>query len=60
MEEDFEGKFHINNIALDSERLLNSLQIRVIVNMNTQACAKVIGRLNAYYKVNKLLEVKQA
>jgi len=55
VEEDFKGKFHISNTAADSERLLDSLQKRVIVNMDTQACAEAVDGLNAYYKVSKLL-----
>ncbi|KUJ16853.1 putative dynamin GTPase [Mollisia scopiformis] len=51
VEEDFKGKFHISNTAVDSERLLNSLQRRLIVNMDAQACAEAVGGLNAYYKV---------
>jgi hypothetical protein len=51
VEEDWKGKFHVSNTALDTEKLLASLQRRVVVNMDDQACAEALGGLNAYYKV---------
>lgn len=48
---DWNGKFHISNTTLDANKLLASLQKRVIVNMDEQACAEALAGLNAYYKV---------
>ena len=48
--EDFNGKFHIINTPIDEEKLLGSLQKRVVVNM---ACTEALDGLNAYYKVSK-------
>lgn len=55
VEEDFRGKFHVSNTQLDSEKLLASLQRRVVVNMDAQACVEAVDGLNAYYKVSTLL-----
>jgi len=49
--EDWNGKFHISNNQLDSDKLLASLQKRVIVNMDDQACSEALAGLTAYYKV---------
>jgi fibronectin type 3 domain-containing protein len=49
--EDWNGKFHISNNQLDSEKLLASLQKRVVVNMDDQACSEALAGLAAYYKV---------
>lgn len=51
VDEDWNGKFHISNTPIDSEKLLASLQRRIIVNMDDQACAEALTGLNAYYKV---------
>lgn len=40
MDEDWGGKFHINNAAVDSEELVASLQKRVIVDTDDQACSE--------------------
>ncbi|KFY61302.1 hypothetical protein V496_05072 [Pseudogymnoascus sp. VKM F-4515 (FW-2607)] len=51
VDEDWHGKFHISNNQLDSEKLLTSLQKRVVVNMDDQACSEALAGLAAYYKV---------
>lgn len=48
---DWNGKFHISNNSFDAEKLLASLQKRVVVNMDGQACAEALAGLSAYYKV---------
>jgi hypothetical protein len=47
---DRNGKLHVSNNALDAERLLNSLQRRIIVNIDDQACTEALAGLSAYYK----------
>jgi len=54
VKEDCNGQLLIRNTQDDSEKLLASLQERVVVNMDSQACAEALGGLNAYYKVRKL------
>ena len=52
VDEDWNGKLHVSNTPMDSERLFASLQKRVIVvNMDEQACNEAIAGLNAYYRV---------
>ncbi|KAG4430258.1 hypothetical protein IFR05_014254 [Cadophora sp. M221] len=51
VEDDFNGKFHVSNTPMDAERLFSSLEKRVIVNMDAQACVEAVGGLKAYYKV---------
>ncbi|PVH71731.1 putative dynamin GTPase [Cadophora sp. DSE1049] len=51
VEKDWNGKFHVSNTPLELEKVLASLQKRVIVNMDDQACAEAMGGLQAYYKV---------
>lgn len=48
---DWNGKFHVSNNQVDAEKLLASLQNRVIVNMDKSACAEAVAGLEAYYKV---------
>lgn len=48
---DRNGKLHVSNNAPDAEKLLNSLQRRIIVNMDEQACTEALAGLSAYYKV---------
>ncbi|MCJ1232038.1 hypothetical protein MMC12_008719, partial [Toensbergia leucococca] len=48
---DWNGKFHVSNTTLDSDKLLASLQKRVVVDMDEQACLEALAGLNAYYKV---------
>jgi hypothetical protein len=55
--EDWNGKFHINNSQVEINKLLNSLQDRVIVNMTERACADARTDLAAYYKVGGIREV---
>jgi hypothetical protein len=51
VEKEWHGKFHVSNTPLELEKVLTSLQSRVTVNMDDQACAEAIGGLQAYYKV---------
>jgi hypothetical protein len=50
-EQDWNGKFHVSNNQVDADKLLASLQNRIIVNMDAQACAEALAGLEAYYKV---------
>lgn len=48
---EWNGKLHINNNTVDGEKLLASLQRRINVDMDVQACEEALAGLNAYYKV---------
>jgi len=50
--EDWNGRFHISNTQVDAEKLLTSLQSRIIINLDSQACAEALAGHDAYYKVN--------
>ena len=49
--EDWNGKLHISNNSVDAEKLVASLQKRIIVDMDAQACTEALVGLSAYYKV---------
>ncbi|KAL2856524.1 P-loop containing nucleoside triphosphate hydrolase protein [Aspergillus pseudoustus] len=49
--EDWNGKFHVSNSRDEINRLLSSLQDRVIVDMTERACMDARTDLVAYYKV---------
>ena len=49
--QDWNGKLHVSNNTFDAAKLLSSLQSRIIVDMDAQACAEALSGLNAYYKV---------
>lgn len=49
---DWNGKLHVSNNTIDAEKLLASLQRRIIVDMDGQACAEALAGLTAYYKVS--------
>jgi hypothetical protein len=49
---DWNGKFHFSNNTIDEEKLLTSLQKRVVVDMDDQACSEALAGLQAYYKVS--------
>ena len=49
--QDWNGKLHISNNTVDAEKLLASLQKRIIVDMDEQACTEALEGLFAYYKV---------
>ncbi|MCJ1391566.1 hypothetical protein MMC18_004430 [Xylographa bjoerkii] len=49
--QDWNGKLHVSNNTVDAEKLLASLQSRIVVNMDGQACAEALAGLQAYYKV---------
>ncbi len=48
---DWNNKLHSSNTTVDTERLLASLQEKIIINMDTQVCTEVMAGLSAYYKV---------
>jgi hypothetical protein len=50
-DDDFHGAMHISNNGWDVKNLVSSLQKRVIVDMDAQACSEVRAGLDAYYKV---------
>ncbi|KAH8804419.1 interferon-induced GTP-binding protein Mx2 [Xylogone sp. PMI_703] len=49
--QDWNGKLHVSNNALDAEKLLASLQRRIVVDMDGQACTEALAGLSAYYRV---------
>lgn len=49
--QDWNGKLHISNNSVDADKLLASLQKRIVVDMDAQACAEALAGLAAYYKV---------
>ncbi len=49
--QDWNGKLHVSNNVVDAEKLVASLQKRIIVDMDAQACAEALAGLLAYYKV---------
>ena len=49
--QDWNGKLHVSNTTWDAAKLLSSLQNRITVNMDGQACAEALSGLQAYYKV---------
>ncbi|KAJ5533419.1 dynamin GTPase [Penicillium frequentans] len=51
IENDWNGKFHVNNSADNIEKLVTSLQRQVVVDMTEQACSEAQNDLAAYYKV---------
>lgn len=52
IENDWNGKFHVNNSAENIEKLVTSLQRQVVVDMTEQACSEAQNDLTAYYKVS--------
>jgi hypothetical protein len=46
------GKFHVSNSSDEIEKLVTSLQQRVVVDMTKQACSEAQNDLTAYYKVS--------
>jgi hypothetical protein len=48
---DWNGKFHVSNSSEEIEKLVTSLQERVVVDMTKQACSEAQNDLTAYYKV---------
>lgn len=49
--EDWNGKLHVSNNQFDAAKLLSSLQSRINVDMDAQACSEALSGLCAYYKV---------
>ena len=49
--QDWNGKLHVSNNSVDAEKLLVSLQKRIVVDMDAQACTEALAGLSAYYKV---------
>lgn len=52
IEQDWNGKFHVINSSAEIDKLVTSLQDRVIVDMTKQACSEAQNDLSAYYKVS--------
>lgn len=50
--DDWNGKLHISNNAVDADKLLASLQKRIIVDMDVQACTEALVGLSAYYRAS--------
>ena len=50
---DWNGKFHVSNSSEEIEKLVTSLQERVVVDMTKQACSEAQNDLTAYYKVSQ-------
>lgn len=48
---DWKGKFHVSNSSEEIDKLVTSLQERVVVDMANQACVEAQNDLTAYYKV---------
>lgn len=48
---DWKGKFHVSNSSEEIDKLVTSLQERVVVDMANQACFEAQNDLTAYYKV---------
>jgi hypothetical protein len=48
---DSESKLHVSKNTVDAEKLLASLQRRLVVDMDGQACAGALAVLTAYHKV---------
>ncbi|PVH68616.1 hypothetical protein DL98DRAFT_440849, partial [Cadophora sp. DSE1049] len=42
---DWNGKFHVSNNQLEYDKLLSSLQKRIAVNMDNQACSEALAGL---------------
>ena len=40
--QDWNGKLHISNNSVDTDKLLASLQKRTVIDIDTQACYKAI------------------
>lgn len=50
--QDWNGKLHVSNNNFDAAKLLASLQSRIVVDMDAQACTEALSGLYAYYKVS--------
>lgn len=50
--QDWNGRLHVSNNTVDAEKLLASLQRRIVVDMDDQACSEALAGLSAYYKVS--------
>lgn len=49
---DWNGKFHVSNSSEEIQKVVASLQERVLVDMTKQACSEAQNDLTAYYKVS--------
>lgn len=54
--QDWGGSLHISNTSSDRQRFFDSLDRRIVVNMDTQACDEAKVGLEAYYKVDFKIE----
>ncbi|KAJ5096674.1 dynamin GTPase [Penicillium angulare] len=52
IENDWNGKFHVNNSAENIKKLVTSLQRQVVVDITEQACSEAQNDLTAYYKIS--------
>ena len=52
--EDWNGKLHVSNTSVDADKLLASLQKRIVVDIDAQACTEALAGLSAYYKCWRL------
>ena len=50
--DDWNGKLYIGNNAAGAEKLLASLQKRIIVDMDGQAYTEALAGLSAYYRAS--------
>ena len=53
--ENWNERLHINNNSVDAEKLIVSLQKRIIINMNAQTCTKTLVKFSTYYKMITLV-----
>jgi hypothetical protein len=52
VEEEYEGHQHFLNTQQELDRMISSIQNKVIVGMEEQACSEAKVALDAYYKVS--------
>jgi len=50
--QDWNGKLHISNNTVDADKLLASLQKRIILDMDVQACTEALAGPWAYYRAS--------
>ncbi|EKG13721.1 hypothetical protein MPH_09187 [Macrophomina phaseolina MS6] len=54
--QDWGGSLHISNTSYDRQRFFDSLNRRIVVDMDKQACDEAKVGLEAYYKVNSEMD----
>lgn len=55
-DEDYHGRMHISNTPEDVDRMMASIESRIIVDMDLQACDEALSGLQAYYNVCLLFD----